>query len=54
MLLFMNQYLKMSRLVANFKGWETNNNIFENEINRVIRALGVGDQYRETAPKSLL
>jgi hypothetical protein len=41
----------MSRLAANFTGWETDECIFENQIERLIKALRAGDAGREPRPK---
>lgn len=41
-----------SRLAANFKNWESNNSLFENEFERVVLALRSDDFAREKPPKS--
>ena len=43
-----------SRLAADFRGWETNNAIFETQLERLVRALQAGDGRRETPPPSRL
>jgi hypothetical protein len=39
-----------NRLAADFRGWEKDNNIFEVQVERVVKALQTGDTGREPAP----
>ena len=42
------------RLAADFRGWETNNTIFETQLERLVRALRADDGGREAPPPSRL
>jgi hypothetical protein len=44
----------LSRLAADFSGWETNNAKFEESFQRIVRALRTGDGGREPPPRSQL
>lgn len=39
-----------NRLAADFRGWEKDNSIFEQQVERVVKALQTGDTGREPAP----
>jgi uncharacterized protein YjbI with pentapeptide repeats len=43
-----------SRLAADFTGWETNNTVFESQLERLVRALRVDEGGHETPPPSRL
>jgi hypothetical protein len=43
-----------ARLAADFRGWETNNTIFETQFERLVRALRADDGGRELLPRSRL
>lgn len=44
----------LSRLAADFSGWDTNNTIFDSQLERLVRALRADEGGRETPPPSRL